>query len=318
MSGEKKRCDLAEIKKAIGVLYEPGQIVEVRMTDKKKKLTAAGWFDDMEIMGKAVARVARDGFGDPNGYKFIHENVFWTCNPVHDALLARQPKNTIPFVDAATSDLHAIAITPAGPMELVRSSISIVSGLPCEKVRSAPAIIVSGQVFVMLASGGEPLQLTKDEGDKIVRGFSFDGTEIYFSQTLGEDEIWSIPTLGGSAKHLASGRFVASSPDGQYLYVEKGDSQIVRMAKASDSEEAIYALPSFGGLRVYPDGQHLLVCTLHSGVLTLGRLDIVARKLEKLADVPNAGSYASWAMPGESVYLSRMPQPRNVRTNELE
>jgi hypothetical protein len=40
--------------------------------------------------------------------------------------------------------LHAIAIIPAGPMELVRSSLSIVSGLPCEKVRSAPAIIVSG------------------------------------------------------------------------------------------------------------------------------------------------------------------------------
>jgi hypothetical protein len=29
-------------------------------------------------------------------------------------------------------------------MELVRSSLSIVSGLPCEKVRSAPAIVVSG------------------------------------------------------------------------------------------------------------------------------------------------------------------------------
>ena len=29
-------------------------------------------------------------------------------------------------------------------MELVRSSLSIVGGLPCEKVRSAPAIIVSG------------------------------------------------------------------------------------------------------------------------------------------------------------------------------
>src|SRR5499433_4186573 len=40
--------------------------------------------------------------------------------------------------------LHAIAITPAGPMELVRSSFSIVSGLPCETVRSAPAIVVSG------------------------------------------------------------------------------------------------------------------------------------------------------------------------------
>jgi hypothetical protein len=40
--------------------------------------------------------------------------------------------------------VHAIAITPTGPMELVRSSLSIVSGLPCEKVRSAPAIVVSG------------------------------------------------------------------------------------------------------------------------------------------------------------------------------
>src|ERR1700686_2516010 len=29
-------------------------------------------------------------------------------------------------------------------MELIRSSISIVSGLPCEKVRAAPAIVVSG------------------------------------------------------------------------------------------------------------------------------------------------------------------------------
>ena len=32
----------------------------------------------------------------------------------------------------------------ARPMELVRSSVSIVGGLPCEKVRSAPAIVVSG------------------------------------------------------------------------------------------------------------------------------------------------------------------------------
>src|SRR6266542_1895310 len=40
--------------------------------------------------------------------------------------------------------VHAVAITPAGLMELVRSSFSIDSGLPCVTVRSAPAIIVSG------------------------------------------------------------------------------------------------------------------------------------------------------------------------------
>jgi hypothetical protein len=40
--------------------------------------------------------------------------------------------------------LHAIAITPAGSIELVRSSFSIDCGLPCVTVRSTPAIVVSG------------------------------------------------------------------------------------------------------------------------------------------------------------------------------
>jgi hypothetical protein len=39
--------------------------------------------------------------------------------------------------------LHAVAITPAGSMKLVRSSVSIDSGLPCDKARSAPAIVFS-------------------------------------------------------------------------------------------------------------------------------------------------------------------------------
>src|SRR5437867_4091036 len=39
--------------------------------------------------------------------------------------------------------VHAIAITPAGSMELVRSSVSIASGLPRVTVRSAPAIVFS-------------------------------------------------------------------------------------------------------------------------------------------------------------------------------
>src|SRR5580658_606329 len=40
--------------------------------------------------------------------------------------------------------VHAVANIPAGSMELVRSSISIASGLPLEIVRSAPATIFSG------------------------------------------------------------------------------------------------------------------------------------------------------------------------------
>ena len=162
------------------------------------------------------------------------------------------------------------------------------------------------QVFVMLTSGGEPLQLTKDEGNKAVRGFSSDGTEIYFARTIGEYEIWSIPTLGGNAKHLASGVFVTTSPDGQFLFVEKNDSRVVRIARGSSMEEPITTLPRFGTLIVYPDGQHLLVGSAQDGTLTLQRLDLSSKKLEDLADLPGGVSSAvSWAVPGKTVYLSR-------------
>jgi hypothetical protein len=41
---------------------------------------------------------------------------------------------------------------------------------------------VSGinQIFLMLTSGGEPLQLTNDESDKFVDDFSPDGKEFYY------------------------------------------------------------------------------------------------------------------------------------------
>src|SRR5258708_38443072 len=97
--GQLRRYDLAEIRKAIAILFDSvkfgnGECVEVRVPDKKKHITAAGWFDDTELLAKAVARLARDGYTDPdNPRRHIHENAYWTCNPASDALLARQPKN---------------------------------------------------------------------------------------------------------------------------------------------------------------------------------------------------------------------------------
>ena len=161
------------------------------------------------------------------------------------------------------------------------------------------------QVFVMLASGGDPLQITKDEGNKVVRGFSPDGTEIYFAQTMGSYEIWSVPTLGGTPKHLASGALAVASPDGQFLYVEKNDGKIVRLAKSGGAEEPVYALPELRSLRMYPDGRHLLISTRLSSAFELDRLDLASRKAEKIADLPDAIFSADWAVPGHSVYLSR-------------
>jgi Tol biopolymer transport system component len=60
-------------------------------------------------------------------------------------------------------------------------------------------------VFLMLSSGGEPLQLKNDEGDKFVDNFSPDGKEVYYGRNLGKEEIWAVPTLGGNAHRVASG-----------------------------------------------------------------------------------------------------------------
>ncbi len=165
------------------------------------------------------------------------------------------------------------------------------------------------QLFVMLTSGGDPLQLTKDEGNKTVLSFSSDGTEIYFGQTLGEPDIWAIPTLGGPPKHLATGKSLAVSVDGQSLFLQKTDGRIVRVAQSGSNEEILYTLPSVGlfgiGLRAYPDGKGLLVIISDSGSTSFRRLDLFTRQLENLGELPATSGISSWATPGKSFYVSR-------------
>ena len=47
------------------------------------------------------------------------------------------------------------------------------------------------------------------------------------------------------------------------------------------------------------------MCTRLSNSLKLDRIDLSARKLEKLAELPDSTSAATWATAGKSVYLSR-------------
>jgi Tol biopolymer transport system component len=174
------------------------------------------------------------------------------------------------------------------------------------------------QVFVMLTSGGAPLQLTKDEGNKFVLGFSPDGTEIYFARTMGGNDIWVIPTLGGVGKQLASGQSLSPSVDGQSLFVLKGDGSIVRIPKsASKEEEVIYAptaaeaerasgttFGAFRQLTTYPDGKSLLISTMSENVTHFVRLDLSTHKMENVGELPDTSTKNSWAVPGKSLYVS--------------
>jgi hypothetical protein len=70
----------------------------------------------------------------------------------------------------------------------------------------------------MLASGGDPLQLTSDSTDKGLDGFSPDGTQVYYDVSAGNFASWAIPTLGGTPTRIAPGLGLASSPDGKWFY----------------------------------------------------------------------------------------------------
>ena len=168
------------------------------------------------------------------------------------------------------------------------------------------------QVFVMLTSGGEPLQLTNDEGEKLVNAFSPDGTEIYYQRVVGRDEAWAVPTLGGSPRLVASANYVVPSPDGASIfYAKAGNSGIFRAGKSGVNEERVYNSEGtnlmFVPLLVYPSGNDLLAGGFRgyfSSNVTLYRISLSGREAVNLGEV-SGNLDVVWAEPGKSVLLSR-------------
>jgi serine/threonine protein kinase len=178
---------------------------------------------------------------------------------------------------------------------------------------SSPVAGVS-QVFVMLASGGEPLQLTNDEGEKVVSNFSADGTQIYYGRIFGQDQSWAIATLGGTPHRLVNGHAVAPSFDGTSLYFVRGASHAIFRANLSGmNEEQVFSLAagSLGVQRIlpFPDGNHLLVIASDS-VSNLESfqaytVDLQKQKAEEAAEIPGEFRGAAWAEIGKSILFSR-------------
>ena len=176
---------------------------------------------------------------------------------------------------------------------------------------SSPVAGIS-QVFVMLTTGGEPLQLTNDEADKVVNSFSPDGTEIFYQRVWGRDESWAVPTLGGKPTRVVMGHAVAPSSDGRSLYFTKFETRaIFRANRDGLGEEQVFALdasaPPIQAIRPFPDGKHLLVIT-REGASTLESVhaydvDLASKKEDDLGEIP--GGNVQWEEAGKSILFSR-------------
>ncbi len=191
------------------------------------------------------------------------------------------------------------------------------------------------QMFVMLTSGGQPLQLTKNEGNKTPLAFSEDGNEIFFGPSLGEYEIWAIHTLGGSPDRIANGITVAPCSDGHSLFMGNLKGQILRTDLNGANTEVLNDHPSsasqVGSANLGTSAEsfyQLLVSPDCKSVFTLGRaglttviekLDVATRKSAKVGEIPDSLGGASWAEPGKTLYTSRVVKGiRNLWEYSLE
>ncbi len=168
------------------------------------------------------------------------------------------------------------------------------------------------QVFLMLTSGGEPLQLTHDEGDKSVDSFSPDGKEVYYGRSRDRDEVWAVPTLGGAPRSVVSASFVVPSPDGAFVYYAKSDSAgLFRAGKSGLNEELVYN-PKVTGTFFYMallflGGNDLLAVggrAEDSPNFHLYRVNVTRHEAVDLGEVSGNGDVV-WAEPGKTVLFSR-------------
>ncbi|MFY9977011.1 MAG: hypothetical protein WAK22_02195, partial [Candidatus Sulfotelmatobacter sp.] len=169
------------------------------------------------------------------------------------------------------------------------------------------------QVFVMLSSGGEPLQLTNDSVDKFVETFSPDGTQIYYANDLG-GESFVVPTLGGAPAVAAAGFHLAVSPDGNFFYfVEARNNAVFRKPKTGVSDELIFPPPEGSSpvqILPFPDGKDLLIATgndtaLGSTTLTLYRVNVTTHASQKIGALSGSPTGLVWNDPGKTLLCSR-------------
>ena len=177
------------------------------------------------------------------------------------------------------------------------------------------------QVFLMLTSGGEPLQLTNDVGDKYVDNFSPDGREVYYGRSLGRREVWAVPTLGGNPHRVASTGYLLPSPDDASIFYTKWDNPGIFRAWRSGLNEELVFNPEgigwfFSPVLLFPGGNDLLAAGLRTGSpnTRIFRINLSSHGAVDLGEVSTNSDHPSfvWAEPGNSILFSR---PINGLTN---
>jgi Tol biopolymer transport system component len=281
---------------------------------------------------KRLKRVTESGRISSSGSGAFQEPAPETANSPASAATVQssvKPAHKKYVVAAATCVLFLAAAfaayhfwprsnTPSGPAKITQISHW---NKPMRDARLSPdghAVAFDSQVggiaqvFLMLTSGGEPLQLTNDEGDKLVDNFSPDSKEVYYRRFLGRDEVWAVPTLGGSPRRVASAFHVVPSPDGASIFYAKSDNPgIFRAGNSGLNEELVYKSEDtsllFFPLLLFPGGNEMLAAggpIFSPNASHIFRINLTRHEAVDLGEVSTNFDIV-WAEPGNSILFSR-------------
>lgn len=140
----------AEVRRAAGVLFAPGQVVEVRALAGFGR-PRSGYFDDPDRLAEKV-----DALGaDPS-----ITGIYWTLNPCHPDLIARRT-NAIGPARETTTDAGILArrwlLVDADPVRA--------SGISATEPEKAAALARADAIAAALAADGWPAPVRADSGN---------------------------------------------------------------------------------------------------------------------------------------------------------
>lgn len=138
-----------DIRRALGVLFEPGAVVELRAFNELG-WTRSGYFDDHEALAEAAAVLDRQGW-----------QIYVSLNPVDEALLARaanrvkdRPKATTSDNDVVRRRWLLIDLDPVRP-----------SGVSASEEEKAAAKVRAQEIARFLLARGWPYPIVADSGN---------------------------------------------------------------------------------------------------------------------------------------------------------
>jgi predicted P-loop ATPase len=140
-----------DIRRAVGFLFRPGDVVEVRVPKAGRHRTISGYFSDSERLVEEVERL--------EGSRF--PGVYWTINPVTQALLGRADHKLKTFAENTTSDADIVRrlwlpvdLDPRRP-----------SGISSSDAERAAALDLAQFIRAQLTSDGWPAPILADSGN---------------------------------------------------------------------------------------------------------------------------------------------------------